>query len=351
MTQAVQSPASIPPLPTNLTAAAAAALAPAKPLEYNRLHLDYRQPIPRPKVKGIVIDAHTHLVAGRHAKIWFEAAKHYGIDAFVTMAPLEEALVLQRDWPGRIQFIAVPSWQNPSIDDWLRRLEMFYNMGSRIIKFHMAPGTMAARNYRLDSPALRPLIREAAARGMILMSHVGDPDTWYSGKYSDAAKYGTRDEHYAMWEGVLEEYRDHPWLGAHMGGNPENLARLQDLLDRFPNLYLDNSATRWMVRELSARRDAAREFVIRNADRILFGTDQVSGDDRGFDFLASRFWAHRKIWETAYNGPSPIFDPDLGEENQPMLRGLALPDEVIQKLYHDNTVRLLGRVGVRFDGT
>jgi hypothetical protein len=265
------------------------------------------------------------------------------------MTPLEEVLGLQRDFAGRIQFIVVPSWQNPTIDDWLRRLEMFYNLGSRIIKFHMAPGTIQRWGLRLDSPALRPVIREAAARGMILMSHVGDPDTWYNGKYADAAKWGTREDHYAMWEGALEEYKDHPWVGAHMGGNPENLPRLQRLLDKFPNLYLDNSATRWMVREISAHRDAAREFIIRNADRILFGTDQVSGDDRGFDFLASRFWVHRKLWETAYTGPSPIFDPDLPEENQPILRGLALPDDVIQKLYHDNTVKLLERVGVTFD--
>jgi hypothetical protein len=342
-------PANSPPPPANLTAAASAAMAPAKPSEYNRLNLDFHKPIPRPKVNGPVIDFHTHLIAARHGKVWFETARHFGIDNFVTMAPMEEAIGLQRDWPGRIQFIVIPAWQNPSIDDWLRRLEMFYNMGSRIIKFHMAPGTMAMRHIRLDSPVLRPVLKEAAARGMILMSHVGDPDTWYSGKYTDTAKYGTREEHYAMWEGALEEYRDHPWLGAHMGGNPENLARLQDLLDRFPNLYLDNSATRWMVRELSARRDAAREFVIRNAERILFGTDQVSGDDRGFDFLASRFWAHRKLWETAYNGPSPIYDPDLKEDAQPVLRGLALPDDVIQKIYRDNGVKLLGRVGVRFE--
>src|SRR5271155_2302 len=93
------------PKPAAQTAAAAAAMAPAKSAEYNRLNLDFRKPMPRPKVKGIVIDAHTHLVAARHAKGWFEAAKHYGIDAFVTMAPLEEALVLQREWPGKIQFI------------------------------------------------------------------------------------------------------------------------------------------------------------------------------------------------------------------------------------------------------
>jgi predicted TIM-barrel fold metal-dependent hydrolase len=330
---------------TNLTAAAVSALAPAREAEYNRLKLDYRQPMSRPAVRGLVIDFHTHLLAARHAKVWFEAARHYGIDAFVTMCQLEEVLGLQRDWPGKIHFIAIPQWQTVTIEDWLRRLEMFYNLGSRIIKFHMAPGTMASRKIRLDSPVLRPVIREAAARGMMLMSHIGDPETWYTGKYTDIAKFGTREDHYKMWESVLEEYRGHPWLGAHMGGNPENLERLQSLLDRFPDLNLDCSATRWMVREISARRDEARKFIIRNADRIVFGTDQVSGDDRGFDFLASRFWSHRKLWETDYVGPCPILDPDVPADKQPEMRGLALPADVLQKIYHDNGVRLLARLG------
>jgi len=115
-------------------------------------------------------------------------------------------------------------------------------------------------------------------------------------------------------------------------------------------LYLDNSATRWIVREISARRDQARDFIIRNQDRILYGSDQVSEDTRGFDFLASRWWCHRKLWETAYIGQTPILDPDLPKESQPILRGLALPDDVLQKLYHDNAVKLLRRVGVEFAG-
>jgi predicted TIM-barrel fold metal-dependent hydrolase len=184
---------------------------------------------------------------------------------------------------------------------------------------------------------------------MMIMTHVGDPETWYQSKYTDTAKYGTRDEHYRTWENVLEQFRDTPWIGAHLGGNPENLGRLQYFLDKFPNLVLDCSATRWIAREVSKRRDEAREFFIRNADRILFGSDQVSGDDRGFDFLASRWWTHRKLWETAYVGPMPIRDPDLPPDDQPMLRGLALPDEVLQKLYHDNAVRILAKAGVRFD--
>ena len=63
------------------------------------------------------------------------------------------------------------------------------------------------------------------------------------GVWPDAAKYGTREEHYRMWEQLLEEYRGVPWLGAHLGGNPEDPHRLQSLLDRFPDLWLDCSAT------------------------------------------------------------------------------------------------------------
>jgi hypothetical protein len=332
-----------------------------RPPDHNRTGLDFRLPMPRPKVRGPVIDFHCHLLANRHAKDWFEAAAHYGIDCFLSMTPLEEVVGLLRDWgrtddnPARLQFIAVARWGDAFtpqawVDDFLVRLEAFYNLGSRIVKFHSAPGTMVARGLKLDSPLLRRVFDEAVSRKMAIMTHLGDPDTWYRGKYTDVSKYGTRDEHYAMWENVMRQYPDTPWVGAHMGGNPEDLGRLQDLLDRYPNLVLDCSATRWMVREISARRDAAREFFVRNQDRILFGSDQVSGDDRGFDFLASRFWAHRKLWETAYVGPTPIFDPDLPEDQQPELRGLALPDAVLQKIYHDNPVRFLAKVGMTVGG-
>jgi predicted TIM-barrel fold metal-dependent hydrolase len=322
-------------------------------LDYNRIGLDYRLPMPRPKVNGIVIDCHVHLLSRRHCPVFFEAADHYGIDCFVSMTPLEEAIRIQRDYPGRVRFIAVPSWGDKSsnwIDNWRRHIDAFYNLGSRIVKFHLAPGSMQARKVRLDEEPLRSLVRESVARGMIIMTHIGDPETWYRGRYADAGKFGTRDEHYRMWESVLSEYPNHPWLGAHLGGNPEDLPRLQRLLDTYPKLCLDTSATKWLVREVSARRDAAREFIIRNQDRILFGSDQVSTDDRGFDFLASRFWCHRKLWETAHSGQTPIHDPDCPDDQQPILRGLALPDEVLQKIYHDNPIRFYAQANISFEG-
>lgn len=333
-----------------MTTTAPDAATPPQLPEHNRTGVDFRAPMPRPKVRGVTIDFHCHLFASRHGPAWFEAADHYGIDCFLTMTPLEDAVGLQRDYGHRVQFIAVPKWQEFNLDDWLRRIEAFYNMGSRILKIHAAPQTMASRGYTLESESIQRVIKEAVDRKMAVMTHLGDPDTWYASKYTDHAKYGTREQHYQMWERVLEQHRGHPWIGAHMGGNPENLPRLQHLLDTYPDLMLDMSATRWMVREISARRDAARDFVIRNQDRLLFGTDQVSGDDRGFDFLASRFWSHRKLWDTAYIGPCPIVDPDLPADQQPMMRGLALPDQTLQRIYHDNATNLLARLGMTFPG-
>jgi predicted TIM-barrel fold metal-dependent hydrolase len=336
-----------PPAPAARTGPPAA----GDPSEWNPLGLDYRAPIPRPPIRGRVIDWHCHLFALRHADVWFEAADHYGIDDFVTMTPLEEAVHLHARWGDRVKFIAIPQWGDQSPfwrDNWLRRIEAFHNLGSRVVKFHLAPGTMAARGWTMDDERAAPLFQEVVDRGMILMSHIGDPTLWYEKKYTDTAKFGTRDQHYAMWDALLTRYGSRPWVGAHFGGNPEDLPRLQRLLDKHPQLWLDMSATRWILREISRQRDESREFVIRNADRLLWGSDQVSGDDRGFDFLASRFWSHRKLWETAHVGPTNIRDPDCAPDAQPWIRGLALPTDVLQKIYHDNAVRLMATVGVRF---
>ena len=323
---------------------------PERPPEHNQIGLDYRRPMPRPPVRGRIIDAHLHVIAHRHCETLFESADHFGFDHFVTQTPLEEALVMQRDFGDRFTFVAIPSWQTlaepDKYDRWARRIEAFHNLGSRMAKFHMAPGTMSRARYRLDDPGLRRIMEMVRDRGMIIMSHIGDPDIWYSGKYADPSVWGNRDEHYRLFEQALEDFRGTPWWCAHLGGNPENLTRIQGLLDRFPDLLLDLSATRWMVREISKRRDEARAFVLKNQDRLIWGSDQVTGDTRDYDFLSSRYWCHRKLFETAHQGQTPILDPDLPTDAQPTLRGLALPDTVLQKLYRDNCIAMFRKVGV-----
>lgn len=348
MTAAAQTFAAPPSAPGAGPVLAAAEPAPLP--EHNRTGVSYRRPMPRPAIRGRVVDAHCHLLATRHAELWFEVADHYGIDAFFTMSPLDESLSLQRRYGDRLHFIAVPNWYQladpDAFEKWRRALDGFANLGSRVAKLHMAPGTLKRTGYSFDDPRIRGILDHIRASGMAIMTHVGDPETWYAGKYAADPVFGTREQHYAAWERALEDYRGTPWLGAHLGGNPEDLPRIQSLLDRFPDLVLDLSATRWIVREVSARRDEAREFILRNQNRLLWGSDQVSGDGRDWDFLASRWWCHRKLWETACTHTTPIYDPDCPVEAQPTLNGLALPDTVLQKIYRDNAVNFMKRLGV-----
>jgi hypothetical protein len=154
-----------------------------------------------------------------------------------------------------------------------------------------------------------------------------------------------------------------------MAGSPEDLEFLDGLLARHPNLSIDTSATKWIVREVS-RHPAGRvhDFMHRWHGRILFGSDIVTNDDhlRGgekptemaakasdpdgaFDLYASRYWALRTLWETGHELESPISDPDLAMVDPsrspldaPSLSGKALPRGVMAEFYAGAASRIAG---------
>jgi hypothetical protein len=117
---------------------------------------------------------------------------------------------------------------------------------------------------------------------------------------------------------------------------------LQSLLDRHANLLLDSSATKWIVREVARTPERVRAFIIRNSERILFGSDVVVDDKLDFEHYASRYWCQRTMWETPDRGESPIEDPDA--ENPPRLAGLDLPVDVLARLYHENAERIRAQI-------
>ena len=127
-----------------------------------------------------------------------------------------------------------------------------------------------------------------------------------------------------------------------MGGDPEHPDHLEKLLEEFPHLHFDTSATKWQVREVSRRRDAVHALVCRYPDRFLFGSDLVTGHMHVREHYVSRYRAaKRTLWESRLGrGPSPIHDPDYdpgeGEGTRATLRGLDLPRDVLEKVYSGN---------------
>lgn len=340
----------------------------------NRLGLDYPAEAGCFPYDGPIIDIHTHISSPESASVYLDVADAYGVERCWTMTgldtvrPIVESLDSER--AGRIQFICVPDFVKRELPGtfttrWLKDIEDFYALGSRIIKFWAAP---RGRDFApgpdspllLDSPIRLEGFKLAYDLGYrCFMTHVGDPDTWFKTAYADAGKYGTKLDQYKPLSELLDRYDDVTWIGAHMGGNPEDLDWLHGYLERHPNYVVDTSATKWQVRELSKHPKRFAQFVEANPGRVLFGSDIVAwpsnvvpdtdkpNADHGYDLYASRYWALRTLLETDYHGPSPIVDPDLNKVDPSVdpkataeLRGAALPSDRLKDVYYQSAARV-----------
>ena len=326
---------------------------------------------------------HTHVNGPRAAEVFGEVMDLYGVRLTFSQTRLSDADAVRNALGDRIRFIAIPDYMSEDksaafTDGFLNDIETWHErFGAKMVKFWSAP---RLRDYAGDTYAEMGAfdslwkIRQAElahSLGMMFMVHVADPDTWFRTTYADTSKYGTKLQQYEPLERMLDRFSDTPWMAAHMGGWPEDLAFLDGLLTRHPNLSLDTSATKWQVRELSRHtRNDLVAFLTKWRGRILFGSDIVTSDehmqpsepvegrpvfglasspDEAFDLYASRYWALRTMLETGYDGESPIADPDLAMEHPdrfddlsaPRLVGRNLDDDLLESLYSTAPEQLL----------
>lgn len=353
----------------------------------SNLHgLDYRVEAARLPAPCSIIDIHAHINGRRASLIYRQAAELYGVSRVYTQVRLGEASNVRAALGDYCRFVAFPDFRSQDrahamTRGYLDDIRAFHGEhGARIVKFWNAPrlrdyfqGPGASDIVELDG-AWRVRHAELAMKlGMMFMVHVADPDTWFRTAYADAKVYGVKRDHYRGLEVMLDRFPA-PWIAAHMGGWPEDLDFLDGLMERHANLYLDTSATKWMVRELSAHpRERAAQFFDRWRGRILFGSDIVALDEHtgaaapagvrpstmadlasspegAFDLYASRYWALRTLFETRTQVQSPIADPDLSMVNpgaftahsSPMLKGIALGAATLGSIYKAAAERILG---------
>jgi predicted TIM-barrel fold metal-dependent hydrolase len=329
------------------------------PPEHNVTGIDYGDRSHLPFV-GPIIDAHAHVMTKpfedkdakpslEQAATMLQVAEEFGIVQTYSMCPPDDIPPLRERFGNRLAFNGPISKKLDEPEDVAYALlDRFLALGVKIIKFWSAPRGRD-RGLFVDAPWRIEAARRARAAGIrVVMVHVGDPDTWFRTAYADAAKFGTKPEQYAGLERMLQLFPDLTWIGAHVGGDPEHPDHLQDLFERYPHYHVDTSATKWQAREVSAHRDGIRALVLRYPERFLFGTDLVTRPGLVREHYVSRYWAQRTLWESNWQGRSPIADPDFtpepGGPTTPLLRGLGLPAEILEKVYHTNAVRLLGAV-------
>ncbi len=337
----------------------------AAPPEHNVIGIDYGQRS-HLHYRGPLIDIHSHVMRTRpgdpkgalplppgpdssieQAAVMLEVAAEFSIVKTYTMCPVDDIEPLRQRFGDQLGFngpIMKKAADAPD-EEAYQQLDRFLQLGVEIIKFWAAPRGRD-RGLLVDTPWRREAARRARAAGVrIIMVHVGDPDTWFRTVYQDSAKFGTKPEQYVGLERMLQDFPDMLWIGAHMGGDVEHPDHLQALLERYPHLSLDTSATKWVVREASARRAAVRALMCRFPERFLFGSDLVTRHGLPREHYVSRYWCQRSLWESDWRGQSPIADPDVQGENgqplSPLLHGVELPPEVVKLVYYENARRLL----------
>lgn len=198
-----------------------------------------------------------------------------------------------------------------------------------------------------DDPRFDPVWHRAAELGIPVLWHCADPlafflpinernERWEElHRRPDWSFYGgdfpAHQELIDAQLRVVARHSNTTFICAHMANLPEQLAKLADALDRYPNMYVETSAR---IAELGRQPYTARKFILKYADRVLFGTDGPGTPDK----LKPQF-AFLETWDEYFpyvDDPSRF--PPQGFWN---IYGIGLPDDVLRKAYFENALRLI----------
>ncbi len=312
---------------------------PQRPKETLLESVDVLEPLPR-KVDVPIIDAHNHASLIRPTAMMLKGGSMFGVARWVAIVRAHHIDGLRRRFGDRVIFnvwLDYTHAENPRrfARENVALIKSVARKGARCIKFWYKPEFNYRTGFYFDDWRLDDIYRAMVDNDLAGLVHIADPDVWYQRVYNDPDKFEPKWATYRQLTNTLGRYPKLRVVVAHMGGNPERLDHLDRLLSTYPNCYLDTSATKWVVRELSPKREEAREFFLKWYRRLLFGTDLVARKNEGLPHYASRYWVHQFLYEQPGEVLSPI--PDKDADGQVCVRGLDLPPNVLQRIYLKNS--------------
>ncbi len=276
---------------------------------------------------------------------------------------LDRNLRVGEPFKNRLVHFARPVWEGINEPGWAEKtaaeLDRAFKAGAQGLKINKALGLELKNpdgSYILpDDPRMDPVWAMGARHGKPVMIHVSDPiarwdpigpdneryeaglwRTDRSGNYHD-----TGQPHYTeIWAHQENMLRKHPgtrFVLAHVANMSEDLERAGTLLDRYPNADVELSAR---YHDLGRQPFAARKWLIKYQDRIIFGSDGSPG--REIEQFWTPHWRFAETDDEYFDHPAQMLSP-LGAPLQGRWRiyGVSLPEDVLRKLYHANALKYL----------
>lgn len=180
-----------------------------------------------------------------------------------------------------------------------------------------------------------------------IMFHIGDPkEFWDIGRipkrmYDFGWYYGKEipayETYYEETERILQKFPKLNLTIPHFYFLSDDLKRCLEFMERYPKVKVDITPGGEMYFNFSVCQDFAREFFIRYQDRILFGTDNHGGDED------STGEEQRKLGIKKIQEMKGFLEQESCIYQNTRLRGLCLPEEVLEKIYRENFIRWVGK--------
>jgi len=226
---------------------------------------------------------------------------------------------------------------------------------------------------QVDDPMFDPIFEFIAREGKTLIAHLGEPIQAWMPTHLPAegipGNYWAKHPEYSFWDKpdrpsyndimaardhVLAKHPDLKFVGAHLGSLEFDVDEIIKRLDRYPNFAVGiGGRTRYLMWQA---RGKVREFFIKYQDRIMYGTDRAGGLYKGLgqkdkmtenDIRDSRksildrhelFFRYYATdddipWGNYVIGGKPLPEPTY------TVKGLALPKEILDKVFYENAAK------------
>lgn len=323
---------------------------------------------------GRVAKIDTHLHLHNAAPAFMQAARRQNFKVltinvdYPDFPPLDDqqrvAIALKKQFPQDVAWAASFSVDGVGQPAWLaatrQRIAASMRSGAVGVKVWKNIG-MSLRGadgqlLMIDDARFAPLFDALARQGIALLGHQGEPhNCWLPLEkmtVNNDRDYFKAHPQYHMhlhpempsWEAQIAA-RDRMvaaqptlrFIGVHLASLERDVAELAGFLDRFPNAVVDVAARIGQLQGQSQKeRERVRRFFIKYQDRILYGSDlaQAPGQDgAALGRVAEGVWRmHWRYFNTAQSFQVADLDNPV--------QGLALPRQVVDKLYRINAQRM-----------
>ncbi len=199
----------------------------------------------------------------------------------------------------------------------------------------------------LDEPELDIVWETAGRLGVPVFLHTGDPAEFFEPldytnerwlelaifprrRFNDRTRYPSFDDLMAERDRLIAKHPNTTWVLAHMSWYTQDLGRLGELFERFPNVYGELGA---VLYDLGRQPRFAKAFFERWRDRILFGKDSFQPDEYPY------YW---RVFETE----DEYFDYYRDYHAFWKLYGMGLEDPELRAIYYENALRIIPHMPV-----